>query len=86
MHVYENTFLYICICIMGRPVSTVHDTTVTSVNIFKDKYAIFKVQAEPTNMTLQKLVNRSMYLYITDVKYRQKLDSMFEMALSGSSY
>lgn len=58
----------------------------TTVKIFKDKYEAFKVYGIKSGITLQKLVNRSVYLYLTDETYRKKIDSTVELQVSGSSF
>jgi hypothetical protein len=37
-------------------------------------------------MTLQKLVNRSISLYLTDPEYRKKIEEMLDLQISGSSF
>ncbi len=37
-------------------------------------------------MTLQKLTNRSVYLYLNDEKYREKIETMDELIISGSNF
>lgn len=65
---------------------TPHDTSFTSVHVFKDKYGAFKQNALPAGMTLQKLVNRCVYLYNIDPKFRSKIDQLNDLAISGSSF
>ena len=44
----------------------------TSVKILEDLYKRFKSTTVNTKMTLQKLTNRSINLYLTDDQYKQK--------------
>ena len=64
---------------MGR------DIKLTSVKVLEDRYNQFKEFNVKRNMTLQRLVNRTMVLYLTDTKFRDEVDSMVELRVSGSS-
>lgn len=63
-----------------------HSTSLTSIKIFKDKYTAFKGVANVEEFTLQKLVNRSIHLYLTDTEFRKKLTSTTDLQASGSSF
>lgn len=58
----------------------------TTVKIFEDRYHKFKEVNLDCEMTLQKLVNRSLTLYLTDAEYRKQIDDMLELQESGSSF
>jgi len=45
----------------------------TSIKLLDDIYKKFKVLAVYDNITVQKLVNRSMELYINEEKYREMI-------------
>ena len=47
----------------------------TTVKILKRLYADFKHKSLDNNFTLQKLVNRSIHLYNTDVEYQTKIEN-----------
>ena len=47
----------------------------TSVNLLGDVYKKFKVTAIDGNINLQKLVNRSIDLYIKDEVFREKINN-----------
>ena len=47
----------------------------TTVKILKRLYADFKHKSLDNNFTLQKLVNRSIHLYNTDVEYQAKIEN-----------
>ena len=49
------------------------DTKLTSVKIISELYSKFKVVAMKKEFTLQKLVNRSIDLYIVDSDFRDKI-------------
>jgi len=63
-----------------------HETSFTSVHVFKDKYANFKEVGITSGMTLQKLVNRCVYLYINDPEFKEKIDSTNALQVSGSAF
>lgn len=58
-------------------------TKLTSVKILKELYEKFK--KEDSEMTLQKLVNRSMDLYLKDKEYKKLITKHEELVESGSS-
>ena len=57
----------------------------TSVKILEDLYKSFKSATVNTKMTLQKLTNRSIDLYLTDEQYKQKLETHDNLTISGSN-
>ena len=57
----------------------------TSVKILEDLYKSFKSATVNTKMTLQKLTNRSINLYLTDEQYKQKLEKHDNLISSGSN-
>ena len=63
----------------------------TSVHILERLYRNFKKKVVNADFTLQKLVNRSIYLYLTDNVYQNTLDnttrgydSIYGESVSGS--
>ena len=50
-----------------------NDTKLTSVKIISELYSKFKVEAMKKEFTLQKLVNRSIDLYVEDDDFRNKI-------------
>ena len=56
----------------------------TSVKILKELYRNFKVKTLDDEFTLQKLVNRSMDLYVLDVNFKEKIQSYDNLIPSGS--
>ena len=56
----------------------------TSVKIIQDLYKKFKVDALSDEFTLQKLVNRSMDLYILDSKFKTQIHEWKNLKPSGS--
>ena len=60
------------------------DYKLTSVKILKELYRNFKSQTFDDEFTLQKLVNRSMDLYVLDDEFRGKIQSYDNLIPSGS--
>tara|TARA_A100001011_G_scaffold12779_1_gene13771 strand:+ start:1580 stop:1768 length:189 start_codon:yes stop_codon:yes gene_type:complete len=58
-------------------------TKLTSVKILNELYEKFK--EEGSDITLQKLVNRSMDLYLKDKKYKKLIAEHEELIQSGSN-
>jgi hypothetical protein len=63
-----------------------HETAFTSVHVLKDKYNLFKQLGVANGMTLQKLVNRCVYLYASDSTFRDKVDKTNDLQTSGSAF
>ena len=60
------------------------DYKLTSVKILKELYRDFKTKTVETEFTLQKLVNRSMDLYVLDKDFKNKIHSYNNLIPSGS--
>ena len=56
----------------------------TSVKILKDLYKKFKYNALSDEFTLQKLVNRSMDLYLIDENFKTQIKEWKNLKASGS--
>ena len=46
----------------------------TTVKVLSDKYKEFKMETLNSEMTLQKLVNRAIHLYLTDSEFMKTID------------
>jgi len=46
----------------------------TTVKVLSDKYKEFKIETLTSEMTLQKLVNRAIHLYLTDNEFKEQVD------------
>ena len=57
----------------------------TSVKILEDLYKRFKSTTVNTKMTLQKLTNRSIDLYLTDEIYKNTVEKHDNLIASGSN-
>ena len=61
------------------------DMKLTSVKILKSLYDTFKLNTVNTKMSLQKLTNRSIYLYTNDESFKQKINTADNLIISGSN-
>jgi hypothetical protein len=62
------------------------DSKLTSVHVLDDVYKKFKITAIEDNINLQKLVNRSLDLYIKDETFRKTINNYTDLAATGSKY
>jgi hypothetical protein len=60
------------------------DYKLTSVKILRDLYKRFKVSTLEDEFTLQKLVNRSMDLYVLDNAFKTQIHEWENLKQSGS--
>ena len=61
------------------------NSKLTSVKILEDLYKRFKSVTVNTKMTLQKLTNRSIDLYLTDKNYKNTVETHDNLISSGSN-
>ena len=61
------------------------NTKLTTVKIIKDIYSKFKRISFDSNITLQKLVNRSVDKYIEDDSFRAEINDYQNLKESGSA-
>jgi len=62
------------------------ESKLTSVKVLTDLYKRFKGLSIEDEFTLQKLVNRSMDLYCSDVKFQEQIMTYTNLIQSGSRY
>ena len=62
------------------------NTKLTKVKIIKDIYSKFKRISFDSNITLQKLVNRSVDKYIEDDSFRAEINDYQNLKESGSAF
>lgn len=62
------------------------ETKLTTVKIIKNLYSNFKRVSFDSNITLQKLVNRSVDKYINDEEFRTEINEYTELEVSGSQF
>ncbi len=60
------------------------DNKLTSVKVNEELFEEFKVLCVRTKFSLQKLVDRSIHLYLTEDDFRKKLHNHTNLSLSGS--
>ena len=65
--------------------NVMNKSKLTSVKILEDLYKKFKSTSVNTKITLQKLTNRSIDLYLTDEIYKNKLETYDNLTISGSN-
>mgnify|MGYP003141750135 CR=1 FL=1 len=58
----------------------------TSVKLIKGLYDSFKLQTVNSDMSLQKLTNRAIDLYLQEEKFREKIETSQNLAVSGSNF
>ena len=63
-----------------------NNTKLTSVKILQELYGRLKIATVNTKMTLQKLTNRSIHLYMSDGEYRNKIETTDDLMVSGSNF
>ena len=56
----------------------------TSVKIPEDLFEQFKIACVRYKFSVQKLTERSMYLYLTDEEYRKMIHNQLDTQFSGS--
>ena len=60
------------------------DYKLTSVKILRELYKKFKLNSLDDEFTLQKLVNRSMDLYVLDQQFKKEIQAYDKLIASGS--
>ena len=62
------------------------NTKLTSVKILENLYSRFKLATVNTKMTLQKLTNRSIDMYLEDEKFRDSIETSQTLIESGRNF
>ena len=62
------------------------DIKLTSVKVLESLYKRFKIHTVNSNMTLQKITNRAISLYLNDNEFRDTLENTDELFISGSNF
>lgn len=60
------------------------NSKLTSVKIIESLYNKFKIESVGTEMTLQKLTNRCVDLYLKDDTFKALVDANDDLTISGS--
>jgi hypothetical protein len=58
---------------------------ITSVKIPESLYEDFKIASVRSKMNLQDIVERTMFMYLTDSKFRQNIHEQYNTYYTGSS-
>jgi hypothetical protein len=61
------------------------NSKLTSVKVLKDLYEKFRVDTINSEMTLQKLTNRCIHLYLNNEEFRDTIEETEDLTISGSS-
>ena len=62
------------------------NTKLTSVKILEALYHRFKTTTVNSNMTLQKITNRSINKFLNDKKFREEIETYDNLTVSGSNF
>jgi hypothetical protein len=62
------------------------NTKLTSIKLLKDVYSSFKKVSFDSDITLQKLVNRTVERYVIDEEFRKEMNEYLRLQISGSQY
>jgi hypothetical protein len=62
------------------------NSKLTSVHILENVYRNFKITTIDGNMNLQKVVNRTLELYVKDESFRNTINNYNNLATTGSKY
>ena len=62
------------------------NTKLTSVKILQALYHKFKVKTVNSNMTLQKITNRAIDMYLESEDFKGKIETHDKLTVSGSNF
>ena len=62
------------------------ETKLTTVKILKGVYSNFKQVSFESDVTLQKLVNRTVERYVSDSDFREEMNEYLKLQISGSQF
>ena len=63
-----------------------NDAKLTSVKILKSLYDNFKLKTVNTKMTLQKITNRSIEMYLNNQQFQEDIEKNNNLTVSGSNF
>ena len=63
----------------------INNSKLTSVKVLKDLYNKFRVRTINSDMNLQRLTNRCIHLYLENEDFRDKINELEDLTISGSS-
>ena len=62
------------------------EVKLTTVKILKGVYSNFKRVSFESDVTLQKLVNRTVERYVSDEEFRKEMNEYLKLQVSGSQF
>jgi len=76
---YKKSFIFgedVTKSVFHLYLSTMNDANykLTTVKVLSENYSEFKMKALNSDMTLQKLVNRAIHLYLSDADFKKQLN------------
>ena len=63
----------------------IKNSKLTSVKVLEDLYNKFRVHTINSDMTLQRLTNRCIHLYLNNDDFRETINDLEDLTISGSS-
>ena len=63
----------------------IKNSKLTSVKVLEDLYNKFRVRTINSDMNLQRLTNRCIHLYLNDDSFRDEINKLDDLTISGSS-
>tara|TARA_Y100001970_G_C13997334_1_gene731461 strand:- start:10 stop:210 length:201 start_codon:yes stop_codon:yes gene_type:complete len=63
----------------------INNSKLTSVKVLEDLYNKFRVRTINSDMNLQRLTNRCIHLYLNDDEFREAVNELEDLTISGSS-
>jgi hypothetical protein len=63
----------------------INNSKLTSVKVIDDLYQKFRRTTVNSDMNLQRLTNRCIHLYLNDEKFKDAVDEVTDLTISGSS-
>ena len=63
----------------------INNSKLTSVKVLEDLYNKFRVRTVNSDMNLQRLTNRCIHLYLNNDEFRDKINDLEDLTISGSS-
>ena len=63
----------------------INNSKLTSVKVLEDLYNKFRVRTVNSDMNLQRLTNRCIHLYLNNDDFRETINDLEDLTISGSS-
>ena len=62
----------------------IENSKLTSVKVLRDLYNKFRVETINSDMNLQRLTNRCIHLYLNNDDFRETINELEDLTISGS--